>query len=277
MPETILVPDVRIAGTVQRYITGAETIRLTAYNSASGVRLSLSGRRFPYGGNSLSEFRADLTPTTNRAATTLDFAPGEGWLLGLAVRVIAGTPIEGQTYVVVEIGNGSGSTFQAFDTLIADTVTSAHRVAWPGSPIRGPLDGPGSVRSISGTAPAAGAEVTETVPTGARWQLLNFWVVLVASATVATRTPQLRFDDGITTYIQIPSVSQLTASQTAAAEFAAGVPYATQINALGAPSGLPVNNRLPAGHRIRTSTSNIQGTDQYGVPIYTVMEWLEGA
>jgi len=277
MPDTAAAPDARIAGTVQRYLTGSETLRLTVYNSAANVRVSIAGRRFPYGGTTVSEFASTLTPTTNRLATVLDLTPGEGWLLGLAVRVVAGSPLEGQTYVVVEIGNGAGATFQPFDTLIADTVTSAHRVAWPGSPIRGPLDGPGAVRVITGSTPAAGAEISETVPTGARWELKTLWVVLVASATVATRTPQLRLDDGTTTLMQVPSVTQLVASQTAAAEFAQGMPYAAQVNALGAPSGLPVNNRLAAGHRIRTSTSNIQVGDQYGAPQYVVVEWLEGA
>jgi hypothetical protein len=250
---------------------------LTVYNSAANVRVSLSGRRFPVGGTTVSEFAATLTPTTNRAATTLDFNPGEGWLLGLAVRIVGGSPIDGQTYAVVELGNGSGATFQPLDVLVADTVTAAHRVAWPGSPVKSPLDGPGAVRVITGSTPAAGAEISETVPTGARQELISLWVVLVASATVATRTPQLRLDDGTNTLFQVPSVTQLVASQTAAAEFAQGVPYATQVNALGAPSALPVNNRLLAGHRIRTSTVNIQVGDQYGAPQYVVREWLEGA
>ena len=38
---------------------------------------------------------------------------------------------------------------------------------------------------------------------------------------------------------------------------------------------LPFNNRLGAGHRIRTKTNNIQGADQHGPVQYLVREWFD--
>src|SRR3982751_4686931 len=139
----------RLGGTVQRWLDGNETLRLTAFNAAAGVRLRMSGRRFTTDGN-ISTFSHQLTPTTNRAATVFDVTPGQGWLLSVAIRVDAGSPLDGQCYVVAELGVGSGNQFVPLDVLVSDTITAAHRVAWPGTPLRGPLEGAGSIRSITG-------------------------------------------------------------------------------------------------------------------------------
>lgn len=277
MADEVITAKARIAGTVQRYLTGAETIRLTVFNSAANVRVQLAGRRFPYGGDTVSEFATQLTPTTNRLATVLDFTPGEGWLLGLSVRVAAGSPLDGQTYCVVEIGNGAGSTFQAFDTLIADTVTAAHRVAWPGSPVRGPLDGPGALRTILGTNPGAGNEIAETVPTGARWQLMSLRVQLVTSATVANRIPELAIDDGTSTWFQSANSVSQVASTTVRYSFGSG--YGSLVNGSGNEQsrGLPTPLFLGGGYRLRTSTSALQVGDVFSAIVYNVREWLEGA
>jgi hypothetical protein len=268
--------DSRIHGAVQRYIHGEETLRITAFNAASGVRLRMSGRRFDTSG-SVSTFSDTLTPTTNRAASVFDKPLTEGWLLSVAVRVDAGAPLDGQCYVLIELGLGTGSQFVPLDVLVADVITAAHRVAWPGSPLRGPLEGAGAVRSIAGTTPGAGAEISETVPTGARWELLAFGATLTASAVVATRIPVLLIDDGTTQLFGAAAVQTRTASGGTRFFWAAGAPYTVVVNATTTPNALPVGVRLPAAFRIRTTTISIDVGDQYSAVQYLVKEWIEGA
>lgn len=276
MAETMSYRDDARLGSVQRYMTGSETIRLTVYNAASGVTVTISGRRFDQDAR-ISEFAHRLTPTTNRVATTLDITPGDGWLLGLAVRVTAGAPLDGQTYAVVEVGAGAAGAFTAFDVLCAGTISAAKRLAWPGSPLAGPLDGAGALRSISGSVPAAGAEISETVPTGAQWELISFLALLTTSATVATRLPLLRIDDGTNMLTEQPPVIGLAASLALRYGWGQGVQNFT-LASNGTPhSPLPIGVRLAAGFRIRTSTVNIQAADQWSAVQYLVRERIEGA
>lgn len=263
-------------GNVQRFTTGAETLRVTAFNAAAGVVLTISGRRFD-ATSGISEFAHRLVPTTNRVATTFDVPLGEGWLLGLAIRVSAGTPLDGQTFVVAEIGAGQGGSFNALDVLIMDSVSAAKRAAWPGSPLRGPLDSAGAIRSIAGTTPAAGAEISETVPTGARWELLSIYVLLTTSATVINRNPMLIVDDGANSYYRMQQNANETASQAWSNVWAAGVPVWANAGQPGQVAGLPIGLRMTAGQRFRSLTSGIQVGDQYSALQYLVREWIEGA
>lgn len=268
--------DSRLGATVQRYIRGDETLRLTVYNAASGVRLRMSGRRFDRSGE-LSSFSDQLTPTTNRVATTFDKPLTEGWLLSVAVRVDAGAPIDGQCYAVVEIGLGTGNQFVPLDVLVSDTITAAHRVAWPGTPLRGPLEGAGALRAIAGTTPAAGAEISETVPTGARWELLSLTATLTSSATVANRHAVLVLDDGATPYFRVGISTNQAASLAINYNYAQGVGSAALDGGVQFITPIPAGVRLASGHRVRTLTTNLQVGDQWSAVEYLVREWIEGA
>lgn len=276
MPDVDELRDSMKLNTVQRYLTGSETLRLTVYNAAAGVTVAVSGRRFdPDSG--ISEFAHRLTPSTNRTASTLDVAAGSGWLLGLAVRVTAGAPLDGQTYAVVEIGSGNGNTFQALDVLCADSITAAKRLGWPGSPLRGPLESPGTLRMISGTTPAAGADVFETVPTGARWELLYFKANLATSAVAANRQPSLTFDDGTNFYATFPAHTVLAASSNRNFYWSAGMDVKSAASATGHVQGIGAMPFLLAGHRISTGTISIDAGDQWSSVRYVVRERIEGA
>lgn len=262
--------------TDQRYLTGSETLRLTVYNGAAGVTVQMSGRRYDPDANGISEFSHRLTPSTSRVASTFDVPAGCGWLLGCAVRVIAGAPLDGQTYAVVEIGNGSGSTFNPLDVLIADTITAAKRAAWPGSVLRGPLDGRGAVRLLTGTNPGAGLAVNETVPTGARWQLLYVKATLTTSAAVANRVPNLSFDDGTNYYCQFDANVTTTASSARDYLWAHGMDVKAAASAAGVTQGMGTTPALPAGHRIHLTATGLDAADAFSSIRYLVLEWLEG-
>ena len=132
----------------------------------------------------------------------------------------------------------------------------------------------GTPTSVAGTNPAAGAEISETVPTGKRWRVLGLQFSLVTSATVANREVVIVVDDGTNTLFQSPSGANHAASLTWAYSAAAvGQPVAgataTTVRQINFPPLL-----LPAGARIRTATTNIQAGDDYGAPRLLVQEYV---
>jgi hypothetical protein len=131
------------------------------------------------------------------------------------------------------------------------------------------------MRSITGTDPAAGVEISETVPAGVRWRLLSFRAVIVTDATVANRQPSLIVDDGTNT------VHQSGANAAVAASAGAGYMWGAGVGAFGATGNgnqgsVPNPLMLAAGFRLRTSTLLFAGGDNWGAPQYLVEEWLEG-
>lgn len=262
-------------GSPTRYLTDTETLRLTVFNAASGVRVALRGRKIDENGE--SRFASNEgTPTTARAASIVEVQPGAGWLVGAAALVVAGSPLDGQTYAVLSIGIGTGTNFTETEVLAAGTISSAKRIAWPGGGIIGPLDGAGALRSITGTTPAAGADIAETVPTGARWSLIAFHALLTTGAAVANRFPRFVFDDGTNTFWNTP--------QGVAHAASLAIHYATSQGLTGnfsdslttyfqaAPAGL----ELGPAFRIRTVTAAIQAADQWSAVQYLVREKMEG-
>jgi hypothetical protein len=191
--------------------------------------------------------------------------------------VDAGSPLDGQCYVVVELGLGTGSQFVPLDVLVADVVSAAHKVAWPGTPLRGPLEGAGALRTITGTNPGAGNEIAETVPTGARWQLLAIRFQFLTSATVANRVPELALDDGVSTFLFSSNSVNQAASITLRYSYMSS--FGSLISGVGNDQArsLPTPLYLGSGYRIRTSTSSIQVGDTYTAIAYLVREWIEGA
>jgi hypothetical protein len=262
-------------GSPTRYLSDTETLRLTVFNAATGVRVALRGRKVDENGE--SRFASnEITPTTARAASIVEIQPGAGWLVGAAALVIAGTPLDGQTYAVLSIGIGTGNNFTETEVLAAGTISSASHLSWPGSPVEGPLDGAGALRSITGTTPGAGAEISEVVPTGARWELLATKFGLTTNATVANRDPALSLDDGANEYFRQTGGASEAASTTFAWSWGQGVSWHGVAVVGTLANGLPVNLRMGSGHRMRTITANLQVGDQYTAPQMLVREWIEG-
>jgi len=258
------------------YMDVDDNLRITAYNALAGVVLGIRSRIVAPDG-SIQASADTLTPNTDRTAKSTIVVTAEGWLLGAEVFATTGTPLIGQCFVVVEIVRGLTSSAIALQTIASGYCTSTQPLAWPGTPMSLSLDGAGAIRSVAGTTPGAGADISETVPTGARWELIAFLAIFTASATVATRITQLQLSDGTNVLFKSPAVFSTTASGASSYGWAQGMPLATTVNAQSAPAGLPVNHRLGAGYKIVTSTTAIQVGDQWSAIRYLVREWLEGA
>lgn len=262
-------------GSPARYLSDTETLRLTVFNAASGVRVALRGRKVDENGE--SRFASnEITPTTARAASIGDVQPGAGWLVGAAAIVVGGSPVDGQTYAVLSIGIGAGANFTETEVLAAGTISAASRLSWPGSPIEGPLDGAGALRSITGTTPGAGAEFSETVPTGARWNMIALRAVFTASGVAGNRFPGFLVDDGANVYAHAYANGTTAAGGTLTNSLQQGIGLQAAGSPTFAQASLPADNRMGSGHRIRSNTSGILAGDTWTLIQYLVREWIEG-
>ncbi len=271
------IPTLAEYGGAPLYLTGEDNLKLTVFNAAAGVTVALTGRTLPFGSTRPSPFKQLLIPATDRSASTVILPLDDGWLLNAQVVVAAGSPAIGQTFVRVSVIRGITSQADEVLTLFADYVTAKQPASYPDSPIAATTDGAGAVRSITGSLPAAGAEVSEVVPTGARWMLLAFEADLTTAVAVANRVPQLTLDDGANVYARVSVNQNETASQTWRNSYQQGIPQQADLTRFIITTSIGCELMLGSGHRIRTVTAGIQGADQYAAPQYLVREWIEGA
>lgn len=255
------------------YMLQDDYLSLSAYNSAASVQLSLAYRFIGKDGRpQVGELH--LTPTTARVVSTVRAPLGEGWLTHARINLAAGTPLRGQCYARLGVQKGDGSTGFLWARLIGQYVTSENTPAWPHGRIMSPLEGPGALRSIAGTDPAAGAEISETVPTGARWKLHGLNATLVNAAAAATRVPQLIIDDGTTVLQRIPAAMTSIISDTVVFSWGA-TGAATSIATVAAMTPIPKDLMMLAAWRVRTLTNALDSGDNWGVPQLFVEEWIE--
>lgn len=258
------------------YLEGEDNLQISSINSLAGAQVTVVGRLLDLSGR-ITPFQQIHNPSSNRTLSSTLLRLGDGWLLNLSVQITAGNPTHGQTWVRVQLVRGmEGATF-ALGTLVAGYATASQPLGWPGSPVGTTLDGQGAIRSIIGATPGAGAEISETVPTGARWEILAIRFQLVTAVAVANRLPVVLFNDGSNDYFHTETATVQAASLTNNYAFGQGLPHVADSVAYAQLGGLPVNNRLLAGHRWRTVTSNIQPADQLSLVQYVVREWLEGS
>ncbi len=197
----------------------------------------------------------------------------EGCVLSCVVEVYDDSVRRGQIYATVGICKGILSVTTPFTIFLAAYATRRAMPAWPPGGVEDSLEGRGNLRSITGTNPAAGAEISETVPTGALWRLIALYAPLVTDATVANRSPILLIDDGALPVWRADARLAQTATQTIywmAGDGLAGLQRAVDTEMWS----LPTHMLLGAGYRVRTSTYNLQAGDNWGAPQMLVEEWL---
>ncbi len=256
------------------YLSHEDSLILTSWNSKTGVNLRLFGRLLRPDGQVVPVI-VEQAPNTDRTAkTTVQFV-GEGFLLSAYCVDTSNSAKRGHCFVQFGVSRGLGTSRLDYCLLGSDYVGAAVALSWPNSIIRHSLEGPGVLRQITGTDPAAGAEVSETVPTGARWRLRGIQVNLLCSATVADRYPRLITDDGTNNLTANPQPLKLVASDNLFCFWVPGHTWDTGIAVIERVAGLAGDALLGAGYRIRTATFGLQAGDNYGAPNLFVEEWIE--
>ena len=158
--------------------------------------------------------------------------------------------------------------------LMAGYVYDTSKIAYPGGQLEGSTEGPGLIRSITGTDPAAGVEISETVPTGTKWKFKSLLVVFTTDATVISRYPAIIINDGSKDIIRIATTTGQAAGNAFRYTFSdtgsSNTAVASGINII-----LTKDLILPAGYIIKTITTSIVAGDNYEAPQLLVEEWIE--
>lgn len=255
------------------YMTGEDGLQLSGWNITAGVRLTVSGRFLQLDGR-VQSFTHDVALTTDRVIASVVRSLGEGWLLNLTVTTGATSSPFGQTFARVQVIRGLAASGAVLGTLCAGAVSSAQPIAYPGAGVRSMVEGRGSLRSITGTNPAAGVAISETVPTGARWRFIGILFTFVTDATAANREVALSFDDGAAEFLRLASGQTQAATLTFRYNFASHLIARAVAQANIVHVGTP-DLILLAGYRIQAVTTNIQAGDDFAAPQLIVEEWLD--
>ena len=128
---------------------------------------------------------------------------------------------------------------------------------------------------VTGGNPAAGAEISVTVPAGKWWKLLSVRFTLVTSAAAANRRPALALDDGTTEFMRWRTGVDQAASITRLYQFLTSltneVDRSTTFQEMYEP--LDTDILLPPGGAIKTVTQAKDAADDYGAPVLQIVEF----
>lgn len=220
--------------------------------------------------------RFDFTSTGGSGNVTFRRELAEGFLLSAVVAIgFAGTQ-RGQSYIQVGIFRGALVDDGIAAVLLSGYVTGFMAIGWPGAAIEDSLSGRGFRRSITGTNPAAGAEISETVPTNRVWRLHGISATLVTAAGGSDRRAILLIDDA--TNVVTRSSSGATHAGGTTFNYS-GFHAPTQTSAVTGASEiawpLPRELLLQPGWRIRTATGNLAAGDDWSAPQLAVEEWQQ--
>lgn len=254
------------------YIGTDDFLYWQTWSSVANNPITLSIRYLAPDGQIIPQLEV-ITPTSDRLVNNKSIRLQEGFILSVSLLGL-GSERPGQVYSRLTLARQAvPGTFYTAALLFAGYVSPYDVLAWPFGHNIAPTDNRGNLRSITGTLPAAGAEISESVPTGVRWRILAFRYSLTSSVAVANRDSQLTIDDGANIFVQESAEAPQAASLAWRYTWAPGLVIGAQSNAtVFVP--LPVGLELNAGSRIRTATQNLQAADQYSAPQYFVEEFL---
>jgi hypothetical protein len=256
------------------YVRQGELLFVEARSAAASQVVQLEGRLLLAATGEVIPLTLTVRPPADRSGLVGTIRLAEGFLLSLIVGLVGTTARRGQVYMRAGISTAPGETGIDPLILVQGYGTAEFVLAWPPGFQEPAVSGPGMLRSITGTDPAANTEINETVPTDARWRLHAVTAVLVTDGTAATRTARLQIDDGATVVLSIqPATTQIASLTRTYTAGAYGVTLTTYTPEIMWP--LPPDLYLFQGWRIRTATDSRQVGDNWGAPQLLVEEWIE--
>lgn len=244
-------------------------------------------------------------PTNDRSSVKYDYTFGVGGYIRSVVIGSSTVSPRGATYVQVYLKSSQKSSIGAFNAMLVSNYSDVGNPYWPGGKFESSQEGPGYVYSPAPASPAAGADISITVPTNARWRVRGLAFKFVTSSTSATRQSQIQFEDaagktffrtGVAaasgTLAQFATLSQtvgfigstdtrriaVTALSGTAALVQNDATVSTTINPLYTNGDFNVTLPdiiLPVGFKIVTNTKSIQAGDQWTIDSFVVEEWID--
>jgi hypothetical protein len=256
------------------YTTGEDNLRVSSYNSAAGVSLKISGRLLDTNGRATSD-TWDHTPNTDRSVKMTDITLSGSTLLNITVFASAGAPQIGQTFVKVQLIRGIGAGAIVLGTILQGYVTFSQALGFPGSAIQLSQEGPGCIRNITGTAQVNGFDFSETVPTGARWELMQVFAFYHASPAIGTRYTEFRTMVGAVVTMLVGAATSIVANGNGHFQWGPNLPVFAPTDDDIRQQPIPSPTVLISGERFLAFTLNIDANDQWTGPFYKVREWID--
>lgn len=266
-----------IAAPFQFVTNDDESLFVRSACSVAGVTVAVQGRRYDQDGQ-IIPFRFVHEPNSDRSIKSDVFAFGKGAVLNLSALALVGTLAPGQCYLLVQLLKGSVGAGTLVGTLLAGYVSQRGSLGYPGSVLVDTLEGAGTLRLVSGTTPAAGAQVSETVPTFARWELLDFSVAFNSDATAINRFVALNIQRSGSLIGSIQHVTAHGQNTLRSYSWFPGLPYVvdTDFGGLGRKTmGLPHPLWLSGGDSVVVTATGLQAGDTFASVRYAVREWIE--
>ena len=162
-------------------------------------------------------------------------------------------------------------------TLCSGVVDIRKSISYPVSPQKEMRPDGGQILDFTGTNPAAGSEIDDSVPTGRVWRILAISFSLTTDANAANRRVHviLLGPSGveIDTFSDVDQIASTTRKYSVAA-FGA-IPDTLDDNDILIP--LPADIFLPAGSAVQTLTTNRQAGDDFGTPSILVEQFFSPA
>lgn len=177
----------------------------------------------------------------------------------------------GESYITVDLVlNGKN-----VQRLCSGSVWGAKAISWPNANIEPPLPiSTGRIITLASADPAAGAELTITVPTGVIWKVKNIRFQLVTAAAAASRRVHLVFTQQTSGIIDCFSSVDQIISQT---RNYSAMPLGTNLS-LGDDNDIiipiPANLLLGISDKITTETTALDAGDNFGIMQVTVEEFI---
>jgi hypothetical protein len=257
---------------IEAYVGVNDQVYIMTSTPAGGITVTVDARLLMADGSIVPNTWSFVAPAQRAGYFTLLNLP-ECFILTMTIRSQAAYG-DGQFYTGLYISRGYPSITFLPAILAKGYVSSNIPLNYPDGFQKGSQDGQGYMRIIQGTTPGAGVDITETVPSNARWRLHSFGATLQASAAVGNRNPRLVFDDGVSTF-HVANVTQvITANQQYSIYLAPAYSGQNSVNATGI-----TNNQLlgpidlyPGWRMLFKAVTDV--ADQWTAVRYLVQEWL---
>lgn len=248
-----------------------QLIVIVSTSRALGISVQINARLLMPDGTIVPNTWKSIFPVGRSAQNAVVSLP-ECFILSFAAYTGSGQGVL-DTFVEVMILRGGAQGSFVNQVLCSGYPQINNPLSWPSGVSTDNVNCVGNIRSITGTTPGAGGEISETVPLNAKWRIISIVLSLTSSATVGTRQPTLNFTDG--TNIVAGAQNSLTqpASTTVGWTFADGL---SLISSNSARATVPLMRQffMMPGWKFQSATGGLQVGDQYAAPQYVVEEWL---
>ncbi len=258
------------------YIERDDSLLVSGMTQAGGDNITINVRVLKPNGEIQTHQFVLQAPATHAIASAT-FAMSEGFLLSVAAQGQVAVQ-RGVTFVRAVLNRGASGTGQPAYLLFADYVTTAISTGFPFGRVLSPVEGPGSISSVTMANPGAGVDWSIATIGNERWRIRAFTATLTTSATVANRQVQFRlFDPAGNIFFGPPSgnIPATTVAQVSGCAVAVtSVVVATDI-AVPIPVDLVTTGQTGIVQSVGVQTIGIQAGDQWSAIRLHVERWLD--